>query len=89
MNASTLPDRRILTAEHDYRRDVLRDAARPLVLPDVAGALGRLAGAVRRTVAATRPSGGRRPVRGTVAQVALTAALPPRDLPLEHSVMCR
>ncbi|WP_225755063.1 hypothetical protein [Actinotalea sp. Marseille-Q4924] len=90
MNASTLPDRRVLAAEHAYRREVLRDAARPLVLPDVAGSLGRLADAVRRTRAATRPSGaGRARTRRTVADVAAAAALPPRDLPLGHSVVCR
>jgi hypothetical protein len=85
VNAWTLPDSRLLAAEHAYRRDTLRGATRPL--PDVVGAVARLVGAVRRTLAAVQPSSRPAPAGRTTRTAA--AALPPRDLPLGHSAMCR
>lgn len=75
MNAWSLPDGRVLAAEHAYRRDTLLAATRPL--PDVVGLAGRLVGAVRRTLAAARPT------------TPVTPRPSARDLPLGHSAVCR
>lgn len=91
----TLADQALAT-EHAYRAEVLREATRPFAAPDAVGALGRLADAVRRTVAATRRTPTTRAgAAGRTAQARpagtrrTARALPQPELALGHSPVCR
>lgn len=89
MNAWTLPDGRLLATEHAYRQEALRAATRPL--PDVRAAVGRLVRAARRPATAARRTtvAARRPARRGPAGRDARPTLPPCDVTLGHSAVCR